>query len=1198
MKAKTTEKKTNLSLLKLMFILLMAISVLMVMLSLSGSAVFAEDDEEQDYIDAPTNFRFEGSYIRWNASDFFYQNEDEDDGDGTHTPWHRSSYDKVIYTITIYEVREYEETQLEQFKVTEPASLEYDLTDLLENYSEYGQDVNALRVSIRSAIVIPYKYRDEHGDYVDHPMESSEVSISGVPCGIVFLNKDFSVHRTDYAFEGWKAAKPKDPVQKGAYFLYWCQDRTLNHDWDFDRKIRHDDMTTGHTMFMYSKFAEENAHQHDGMTFKPWTSRKTLPNEKGNYYLTFDVELSSTWTTPSGDTSICMNGHTISRPSGGGGPVIMVSSGLSLYSDEGEGEGILRMADKTDSQLISSAVDIRGGTFRLNGVTIDGTAKPSSYYGGGVKIGGGLFEMNSGKITNCNARQGGGVYVSNSGTFRMNGGEISGCSAGYGGGVNVHKGKLEISGGTITHNRADNEGGGILFYPVSYKDASVTLIPAAGKTSVNDIIITGNEGGNLILSNGSDSGSNVYKLRVNAAISEGTRIGVRLYNNIDKKVPFTSGLAGRGTADNFTSDDGKYFTQISDDGEAGFMEHKHTWEFKEFRWDTSSDAKAVYECSTGIRHEGTLAAEVDLQMKDATCEESGGIIATAYVAAKDSLDGKEHSMSKVFHEEDAKGHNWGEAVYEWADDNSTVTAMRTCRRDDSHADKETVKAKSEVTREATCETGSEITYTAEFKNKAFEKQSVTVENNDAPGHDWGEWQVQEEPTASEAGSEIRFCKRDGCDSYDTRVVPPSVHVHDLKLVKEVKASCEKSGKKGYYECSSCGAWYKDSAGKVQVTGMDLLIPATGHKKGTPEKGEVTPAACSSVGGYNLTTRCSNCGKVLSIEHIVIPFDPDVHDWGEAVYEWADDNSEVTAMRTCKENESHVEKETAKTTSKVTKAATCEVNGETTYTAAFKNKAFAAQSDVVSNIAALGHDWGEWTMTKAATATEEGLETRTCKRNGCGEKDKRPVPPIGHEHYLLLNEEVKATCEHSGKKRYYECTGCSAWYADAEGTVQVTGKDLIIPLDPDGHDWGEWVVTTKPTAEAKGVEKRTCKNDPSHVEIRTISNEYYVAAAKAKNAKTNAFKLKAKRHNQVKLTVTSKVKGRAYQVRYSTSKKFSKRTTKAVTVKAGKKSIVLKKLKAKKKYYVQIRPVTKITNETTGETTSVAGKWSKRKAVKL
>ena len=76
-----------------------------------------------------------------------------------------------------------------------------------------------------------------------------------------------------------------------------------------------------------------------------------------------------------------------------------------------------------------------------------------------------------------------------------------------------------------------------------------------------------------------------------------------------------------------------------------------------------------------------------------------------------------------------------------------------------------------------------------------------------------------------------------------------------------------------------------------------------------------------------------------------------HDWGAATYTWSKDNKKVTATRvcvTCGEKET----ETVNTTSKVSKQPTASAKGETTYTATFKNKAFAKQTKTVADIAKL------------------------------------------------------------------------------------------------------------------------------------------------------------------------------------------------------------------------------------------------------
>ena len=79
-----------------------------------------------------------------------------------------------------------------------------------------------------------------------------------------------------------------------------------------------------------------------------------------------------------------------------------------------------------------------------------------------------------------------------------------------------------------------------------------------------------------------------------------------------------------------------------------------------------------------------------------------------------------------------------------------------------------------------------------------------------------------------------------------------------------------------------------------------------------------------------------------------------HDWGEPEYTWSADNSSVTAKRTCRHDPSHVEEETVKTNSEITKAAGFATKGKITYTAAFLNSAFGTQQKQV-NIPATGYN---------------------------------------------------------------------------------------------------------------------------------------------------------------------------------------------------------------------------------------------------
>ena len=124
-----------------------------------------------------------------------------------------------------------------------------------------------------------------------------------------------------------------------------------------------------------------------------------------------------------------------------------------------------------------------------------------------------------------------------------------------------------------------------------------------------------------------------------------------------------------------------------------------------------------------------------------------------------------------------------------------------------------------------------------------------------------------------------------------------------------------------------------SAGTAALRAKDGIEIPEGFCVTTPVCGVV-----SKVGDYDTVTELD--GSTVAA-HAVI--EAGEHEWNEPSYVWAEDNSTVTATRVCKNNEAHVETETAETTSEVTTPASCEQPGETTYTATFENPAFETQT---------------------------------------------------------------------------------------------------------------------------------------------------------------------------------------------------------------------------------------------------------------
>ena len=184
------------------------------------------------------------------------------------------------------------------------------------------------------------------------------------------------------------------------------------------------------------------------------------------------------------------------------------------------------------------------------------------------------------------------------------------------------------------------------------------------------------------------------------------------------------------------------------------------------------------EQSRVIPKTGHVHALVHIDEVPATCTENG-IKAHWKCAGGDDPCGllfMDKAATEWVHEEGvvehALGHDWGEPVYTWSSDNSSVTATRACKHDAAHVETETVLATRQVKEESTCTQAGVATWTsASFENEAFE---VQVKDGELPalGHDWGEWEVVTPATETEDGLEQRICAR--CGEVETRVIPAAV----------------------------------------------------------------------------------------------------------------------------------------------------------------------------------------------------------------------------------------------------------------------------------------------------------------------------------------------------------------------------------------------------------------------------------------
>ena len=188
-----------------------------------------------------------------------------------------------------------------------------------------------------------------------------------------------------------------------------------------------------------------------------------------------------------------------------------------------------------------------------------------------------------------------------------------------------------------------------------------------------------------------------------------------------------------------------------------------------------------------------------------------------------------------------------------------------------------------------------------------------------------------------------------------------------------------------------------------------------------------------------------------------------HDWGDCEYTW-DDEFNCTAMRTCKNDPSHVEIETVKAEKAIMLYPDCENSGINIYTAKFENSSFHEQTKEEA-VPATGHKWSEpqyrWQGEDVPTECEAW---RVC------ENDYEYQIETADVAYRILYEP---TCDEEGMGEFY------AVFKDPEFTEQVWPE--IIPQKD--HSYGEPTYTWSDDNKTCTA-KRVCSNDNTHIETET------------------------------------------------------------------------------------------------------------------
>lgn len=370
------------------------------------------------------------------------------------------------------------------------------------------------------------------------------------------------------------------------------------------------------------------------------------------------------------------------------------------------------------------------------------------------------------------------------------------------------------------------------------------------------------------------------------------------------------------------------------------------------------------------------------------------------------------------------GHSWATEF--------TVDTPATCTTAGSkskHCTREGCTAKTEVTTIVATGHSFATDWTSDENEHWHASTCGHDVKEDEATHDWGSGTVTKAATCTEEG--VRTYKCSVCER--TKTEPISKIAHTEVTDPAVPATCTQTGKtegkhcgvcnevliaqtdipmlshtwstvwskdgaNHWHECTECGAkkdeaahsfsWVVDTPATVTSTGLKHEECLCGERRNENTVIEIltcehtdkvhharVEATCMTAGNVEYW-HCNDCGKdidgsYLELSMTVISIDPDAHSY----INYVSDNN-----------------------------ATCTADGTKTAQCAHG----CGKTDTVTDIgSALGHDMGEWEVTKEATYTEDGEKRRVCSR--CDHYETEVIPKLSmsaNEITLTLGSEFE------------------------------------------------------------------------------------------------------------------------------------------------------------------------------------------------
>ena len=620
-----------------------------------------------------------------------------------------------------------------------------------------------------------------------------------------------------------------------------------------------------------------------------------------------------------------------------------------------ESAGTLTDGNYYLDKQITGELDIQGNvTLCLNGQELEGSGNGS------------VITVNSyASLTLCDCRK---DVSNNVGGTVYHTGVITGGNAINGGGICVQKdASLTMTGGAIAKNKAASAGGSIGAIAKNEAASTGGGIWSAGKVTLSgDCIVESNtalsSGGGVYLSGGS------LTINGNASIA----------NN---EAPYGGGLfASTGTV--VTISDGHFGSnsiygheQSAIEITGGSFEGKLNEEYLIYGHEDSAIE------ITGGSFEGKLNEEYlspdHIAVKDpdngyVVCKRGGAVTFTPGETSTFTYDGSEVEFTATASNNAAVSYRFSDAVDGEYTDGLPVGAGDWY-----------VKAVSAALIE---ETEEGKVYYPQTDSDAF---NVTVEKADpvytAPsglkvcvggtlsdielpmGWAWKDStaSVGDEETPASFPATFTPEDRKNYNTVETEIAVAVLQHNEVK-VPAVPATCTEDGLTEGSKCSLCGKVFVEQTvvpakghtpgpeatctqDQVCTVCGEVLVEKKGHTAGEAVQENVKPATCTEAGSYEEVILCTVCGEELSRTPVTV--------------EATGHMPETVAGR----------------------QPTCTDTG---LTDGVKCSACGTLLEEQTSLPALGHTFGEWTVSSEAGVLKEGEEVRTCQR--CGVTETRAI----------------------------------------------------------------------------------------------------------------------------------------------------------------------------------------------------------------